>query len=114
MLISRGELESLHHGGPETLDMKRVLGGRPWSFDRYLLYLSSFNYKLAPQNLEFKRDFFWVQFHNLPFGMMNCTYGEMLGEIIGEVDDDQDGIGWGSFLRVRTWIDITNLLLRGN
>lgn len=83
MLISRGELESLHHGGPETLDMKRVLGGRPWSFDRYLLYLSSFNYKLAPQNLEFKRDFFWVQFHNLPFGMMNCTYGEMLGEIIG-------------------------------
>lgn len=39
--------------------------------------------------------------------------GEILGEV-EEVDVDEDGIGWGPFLQVRVWIDITKPLLKGN
>lgn len=42
--------------------------------------------------------------------MMNRKNGEFLSEIIGEVEDidvDEDDVGWGPFLRVKVWLDIT-------
>lgn len=39
--------------------------------------------------------------------------GEILGEV-EEVDVDEDVVGWGPFLRVWVWIDISKPLLRGN
>lgn len=59
----------------------------------------------------------WVQMFNLPLGMMNRTYCELLGMTIDEVldvDVDKDSLGWGPFLRVRVWVDISKPLLRGN
>lgn len=42
--------------------------------------------------------------------MMNRRFGESLEEIISEVEDvdvGEDGVGWGPYLRVRVWLDIT-------
>lgn len=44
----------------------------------------------------------WVQAHDLPLRMMNQTYEELLGQLIGEVEDidvDKDGLEWGLFFR---------------
>lgn len=41
---------------------------------------------------------------------MNKFYREKLGKAIGEVIDtnvDRDGVGWGPFLRIKVWVDIT-------
>lgn len=49
-------------------------------------------------------------------GMMNSCYGKELGKYIGEVielDVDYDGIGWGPYLRVKVWLNISRLILRG-
>lgn len=49
--------------------------------------------------------------------MMNRSYGAFMGEILGDVKDadvEEDGVGWGPFLRVRVSIDIFKPLLRGN
>lgn len=35
-----------------------------------------------------------------------------MGEVI-EIDVDKDGLGWGPFLRVRVWVNITKPLSRG-
>lgn len=48
---------------------------------------------------------------------MNRVYGDLLGKRIGEIKDidvDRDKIGWGPFLRVRVWVDITKSLPRGS
>lgn len=41
--------------------------------------------------------------------------GERIGSIVGEVlaDVDEDGLGWGKYLRVRIIMDITKPLVRG-
>lgn len=64
----------------------------------------------------FKREPLWVQFHNLPLGMMNQVYGEKLGRTVGDVkgiDVDTNGLGWAPYLRIKIWIDITKSLLKG-
>lgn len=58
----------------------------------------------------------WVQFHNLPLGMMNQVYNEKFEKIVGDVEDidvDKNGIGWGPNLKIKIWIIITKLLFRG-
>lgn len=54
--------------------------------------------------------------HDAPLSMMNSFYEEELGKAIGEVielDVDNEGIGWGSYLRVKVWLDISRLILKG-
>lgn len=48
--------------------------------------------------------------------MMNIYFGEELGKLVGEVielDVDNEGIGWGPYLRVKDRIDISKPLIRG-
>lgn len=55
--------------------------------------------------------------HNISFGMMNKVYGKSLEKLIGEIikiDVDKNGVGWGPFLRVKIWVDITKALLQGS
>lgn len=59
----------------------------------------------------------WVQFHNLSLGMMNQAYGEEFGKIVGDVKDidvDRDRLGCGSYLKIKTQVDTTKLLVRGS
>lgn len=53
--------------------------------------------------MNFDKEEFWVQLHNLPLAYMNKECGDQIGKSIGrviEVDVLEDGIGWGQFLRV--------------
>lgn len=78
-------------------DLKKVHDGRPWGFGRYMFCITSFNRNIVPQNLPFNNELIWVQLHQLVLGMMNCKYGEFMGEVLGEVkelDIDEDGVGW--------------------
>lgn len=48
-------------------------------------------------------------------GMMNRVYREDLGKAIGEVmelDIDKDSIGWGPYLRIKFWFNISKPLIR--
>lgn len=48
---------------------------------------------------------------------MNKFYGKKLEKVIGEVIDfdvDSDDLGWGPFLQLKVWVDITKPPIRGS
>lgn len=68
-------------------NLKKGQDSQPWSFDSYLLCITSFNRNLVPQYLPFNKEFFWIQFHQLLLGMMNYKYGKFIKKILGEVKE---------------------------
>lgn len=53
---------------------------------------------------------------HLPLACMSAKIGNQIGSSVGhvvEVDTDDDGVGWGQFLRVKIRVDLTKPLLRG-
>lgn len=63
----------------EASDLKKILDGRPWSFDKNLFCLIKYIRKLIPQQVVFTKEPMWPQVHDLPLGMMNQTYRELFG-----------------------------------
>jgi hypothetical protein len=97
-------------------DKRRVLDGRPWSFDRQILVLNDFDGSKPPSQLEFNHSPFWVQVHDMPLLCMNKNVGTKIGNSLGDLEDVDvagNGLGWGSYLRLRVTIDITKPLDRG-
>lgn len=82
----------------DVQDLQKVQDGtRPWTFDQNLLCITNYDRRLSPQQIIFNKEPIWVQLHNIPLSMMNHTYGEKIGKIIGEIldiDVDQDDMGW--------------------
>ncbi|XP_059429320.1 uncharacterized protein LOC132163147 [Corylus avellana] len=100
----------------DDVDKRRVLDGRPWSFDGQILVLNEFDGNTPPSQLEFNQSPFWIQVHDMPLICMNKNIGTKIGRSLGEleeVDVAGDGMGWGSCLRLRVNIDITKPLDRG-
>lgn len=78
--------------------------------------LNSFDGSTAPKDIEFLKEYLWIQLHNIPFGGVNKAVGLQIGGLIGEVlemDLDKEGIGWGPYLRVKVAINILKPLMRG-
>jgi hypothetical protein len=97
-------------------DMRRVLAGRPWSFDRQILVLNEFDGTTPPSQMAFNHSPFWVQIHDMPLLCMTKGIGTKIGESMGclmEVDLAGDGAGWGRCLRIRVEIDLSKPLERG-
>ncbi|KAK6122598.1 hypothetical protein DH2020_043655 [Rehmannia glutinosa] len=97
-------------------EMERVLDFEPWTFNRSLLVLQEF------EGLNFKdvstpsHTRFWIQVHNLPDFGLTEKIGRIIGDGLGislEVDADPVGRCLGSYLRVRTLIDVSKPLRRG-
>lgn len=100
-----------------ALDLKKIQDGHPWSFDRNMFCLTEYDRKLIQQQVVFTKESMWVLAQDLPLGMMNQTYGDLLGQLIGKVEDideDKDGSKWGPLLQIKVWIDITKLLIKEN
>lgn len=100
----------------EISDKRRVLEGRPWSFDRQILVLQEFDGTSPPSQLVFSHSPFWVQVHEMPLLCMNKAVGIKIGESLGEVEDIDvagDGDGWGRCLRLRVNINLLEPLERG-
>ncbi|XP_042962496.1 uncharacterized protein LOC122296768 [Carya illinoinensis] len=97
-------------------DKDKVLGGRPWFFDRCLLSLQEVDDTVSINKTQFRYEPFWVQLHNLPLATMNEEVGSQFAASIGHVirvETESDGRGWGRCLRVRVAVDILKPLLRG-
>jgi hypothetical protein len=97
-------------------DKKRVMDGRPWSFDRQILILNDFDGSVLPAQVQFTHSPFWIQVHDMPLICMNKGIGTKIGESLRELEDvdvARDGSGWGRSLRLRVNIDLRNPLERG-
>lgn len=97
-------------------DKARVLEGRPWDFEGNLFSVEDFNGLIPPTQMNFDKADFWVRFFNLPLACMSKDVGFQIGSSVGlvvEVDTDEDGVGWGEFLRVKIRVDLTKSLSRG-
>ncbi|KAF5475845.1 hypothetical protein F2P56_007609 [Juglans regia] len=97
-------------------DRQRVIKGRPWSFDRWLLCLHAFEGNMPVNDIQFTREEFWLQVHNMPLGTMTEEVGKQIGKNVGKVlkvHSDDRGIGWGKFMRIRVEMYITKALMRG-
>ncbi|CAI9770975.1 unnamed protein product [Fraxinus pennsylvanica] len=85
-------------------DKKRIMAGRPWSFDKSLLCLHDCENVNNLKEIAFNEEVFWVQCHDLPFAGMTqktgCALGERLGKVL-VVDTDSSGVYLGAFLRIK-------------
>lgn len=100
----------------DDADKRRVLEGRPWLFDRYILVLNDFDDSIALASMDFRFSPFWVQVHELPLICMSEVLGQKIGSSLGEfiaADVAGDGGGWGRCLRIRVNLDLTKPLERG-
>jgi hypothetical protein len=97
-------------------DKKRVMAGRPWSFDRQIIVLNDFDGRVPTSQIDFSTSPFWIQVHDMPLLCMTKGVGTKIGNSLGtlhDVDVAGDGVGWGRCLRIRVTIDLTNPIERG-
>jgi hypothetical protein len=77
-------------------DKRRVKDGRPWLFDRCVLFLKEMEDSTPPLQMDFTKALFWVQVHDMPLTCMTKEVGLRIGGTLGtvdEVDVTSDGIG---------------------
>lgn len=75
-----------------------------------------FNGLTPPNAISFSHTFMWVHMYNLPYTCMNFEVGSLIGESIGKVYYvivDEQGKGWGRFLKCLVELDLSKPLIRG-
>ncbi|KAE8814519.1 hypothetical protein D1007_08030 [Hordeum vulgare] len=85
-------------------------------YDFNVLILKEYDGNTRPSNMLFDTIDVWVQVRDLPPGKRNNTFGNALGNWLGEVvkvDVDFDGRARGEHLRVRAKISVCEPLVRG-
>ena len=96
-------------------DVERIIENRPWSFDKHLVVLQTFEEFSKLKDLVFDIALFWVQVQDIPVRFMSKKVAESICETIREVrrspeSTNDDG---GNFIRVRVTMDITLPLCQG-
>ncbi|KAK4434848.1 hypothetical protein Salat_0647700 [Sesamum alatum] len=95
------------------LNAKRVLENSPWAYEKGLLVLKLVSLEENPMQVDLDWCDFHVHIHHLPLGKMTKDIGEFIGNKIGqfkEVDMENSTTIWGSSLRIRVGINITQPL----
>ncbi|KAF5451920.1 hypothetical protein F2P56_026974 [Juglans regia] len=98
------------------VDKEKVLKGRPWTFDHFLVAPQEVDGNLPHNAISFTHESFWVQLHNMPLAGMNREYGKLVASTIGNVlsvEVKEDGTGWGRSLRVKAEVNLTKALVSG-
>ena len=66
-------------------DKRRILKGRPWTFDKQMLVINEYDGNILPSQLDFNQSPFWVQVHNMSLVCMNKSVGQRLGHQWGHL-----------------------------
>ena len=96
-------------------EMEKILSTKPWSFDKHLMVLQSFDKEIDLTEMEFNKVTFWVQVHDIPIQFQNRKVAEQICGAIGIVNEtvDEIEIEGDSFIRTRVTIDISKPLSCG-
>ena len=97
------------------LDANRVLLGEPWSFDKYLVVLCTYEDDSFLRRLRFDTAKFWVQVHGLLVSCMVMETAESLCKSVERVihSNDRFEIECGDFMRIRVEVDVHKPLCEG-
>jgi hypothetical protein len=91
-----------------------VKEGQPWVFEGNLISIADYNGRIPPAQMDFVS--FWTRMFDLPLSCMSAAMGHQIGKSVGIVEDvetEDDGVGWGTYLRVKIRLDIAKPLARG-
>ena len=100
----------------EESDVEKVLTGKPWSFDKYLVALKRVMRPIEVKGLNFDKASFWVQVHDLLLGSLNMRTASDIVSSAREVvpgSSDVEEFEGGNYMRVWVSTDITKPLSRG-
>ncbi|KAK4264556.1 hypothetical protein QN277_025715 [Acacia crassicarpa] len=96
-------------------DYARILKGRPWSVQGFLLNLQVWENFMVLQDVNFEEVPFWVQFHGLPVEAFNNANARILGDTVGKAvmfeQPKIEGRMDRSFIRVRSLIRVDTPLV---
>jgi hypothetical protein len=82
---------------------RKVLEGRPWSYDRTILIIEEMEGRKPPSQMTLHHTPIWLQVHDMPLECMNRGVGMNIGESIGQVKEvvvADDDVGWGRYLSI--------------
>ncbi|KAM0928680.1 hypothetical protein ACQ4PT_002630 [Festuca glaucescens] len=91
-------------------DRDRVWEGSPWTVSKQACILVNFVDCQRPAEIRFDKLLIWVRVLNLPFNLLNSTWGARIANEISDdvvrVDVNKQGLTSGGFLRARVWIKV--------
>lgn len=97
------------------IDVKRVMQGCPWSFNRRALIMKRLKEGDNPRSIELNTLDLWVQIHDLKVGFMSEKVVKQIGDYIGSFVEScsSNFVGvWREYMRVRVTIDLSKPLKR--
>uniref|UniRef100_A0A803QFT1 Reverse transcriptase domain-containing protein n=1 Tax=Cannabis sativa TaxID=3483 RepID=A0A803QFT1_CANSA len=97
------------------IDIKRVVAGSPWYFNRKALIISRMKEESNPRCLTLNTLDVWVQLHDLKTGFMTSTVLKAVGNYVGVFVDacPKNFLGvWRDYMRIRVTIDLAKPLKR--
>ncbi|XP_017217178.1 uncharacterized protein LOC108194750 [Daucus carota subsp. sativus] len=97
------------------LDIKRVIEGSPWSFNRKVLIISRMQQGINPKCIPLNSIDLWVQIHDLQPGLMSekiiTEVGNEIGKYVCSCPTNFKGV-WREYMRIRVTMDLSKPLKR--
>ncbi|KAM6593181.1 hypothetical protein CsatA_000884 [Cannabis sativa] len=97
------------------IDIKRVINGSPWTFNRLLFLFGRVPRGGDPKSIPLNKLDMWVQIHGLTSGFMTERVVKEAAKVIGELveTDPKNNNGlWRDFMRVRVRVNIDQPIKR--
>lgn len=96
-------------------DKEKVLRGRPWNFDNFLIFLQEIDAETNPGEVVFSHSPFWIRVLDIPLKYRTLEIAKQIGNAIGtymEADFEESPL-WADYLKIWVNIDVTKPLRRG-
>ncbi|KAJ4830930.1 hypothetical protein Tsubulata_031093 [Turnera subulata] len=92
--------------------MLAILKGEPWSFDKRLMVMKQVTGAEQLSTTPITDCAFRIKVYDIPFRLRADSFVAEVGNRLGSfiATDERGVIGWGSFLRIRVLIDVTQPL----